>query len=129
MLDQQDLQAIAQIVDEKIQASEARMTRRMDRTDQRVDNLETRMDKLEDRMDRMEVRMDNLEQDVRGIHVILENTVARQLQLLMEGQKVLLETLAPRAKTDALEEDVDLLKSVSRQHTHQIAELEKKVIA
>ncbi len=82
-----------------------------------------RFDALEKRMDRMQ---DELLQDtMHNVQVILENTVNKQLQLLIEGQQTLLQTMAPKSRLEALEEEVILLKEVLRAHSREIAELKK----
>ena len=62
---------------------------------------------------------------VHDMNVILENTVNKQLQLLVEGQQTLLQTMAPKSRVEALEEEVILLKEVLRAHSREIAELKK----
>ena len=47
------------------------------------------------------------------MHVIVESEITPKLNLLVEGQQTLLETLAPKSRVEALEEEVDFLKSIS----------------
>lgn len=64
---------------------------------------------------------------VHDMQVIIENTIMPSLKLLAEGQQTILETLAPKSKTEKLEEEIGLLKSVIRMHTKQLAEQEKEI--
>ena len=64
---------------------------------------------------------------VHDMQVIIENTIMPGLKLLAEGQQTILETLAPKSKTEELEEEIGLLKSVIRMHTKQLAEQEKEI--
>ncbi len=64
---------------------------------------------------------------VHDMQVIIENTIMPSLKLLAEGQQTILETLAPKSKTEELEEEIGLLKSVIRMHTKQLAEQEKEI--
>lgn len=66
-----------------------------------------------------------LTESTHRMNVLLETKVQTQLNLLAEGQKTILETLAPKNRVEELEEEVSFLKSVIRLHTDQIAELKK----
>ena len=59
------------------------------------------------------------------MHDIVESDITPKLNLLVEGQQTLLETLAPKSRVEALEEEVDFLKSIIKLHSEQIAELKK----
>ena len=60
-----------------------------------------------------------------SVEVAQENILIPQIQALAEGQKTILETLAPKSKVEALEEEVELLKSIIKMHTNQINDLKK----
>lgn len=62
---------------------------------------------------------------LQKVAVTQEGVVLPQLQLLAEGHQNLLDTLAPKSRVEALEEDVDTLKTVMRLLTHDVAELKK----
>ena len=82
MVDQELLQAISTMMDEKIAP------------------IYSRMDKLDSRMDRLDSRMDRLEKEVQDIKTdVLE--------------------------TDRLQDEVDVLTSVVKRHSQDIAELKK----
>lgn len=83
-------------------------------------------------LEEMEARMMARAEDARrgAVHdmqVIIENTILPQLKLLAEGQRTILETLAPKSKTEELEEEVDLLKAIVRAQAARIDALEKKL--
>ena len=71
-------------------------------------------------------REEILHQAAQNTQVIIDNTIGKQLQLLLEGQKLMMETLAPHSRVDALESEMDLAKSVLRSHSERIDALEKK---
>lgn len=71
----------------------------------------------------MELRI--LEQSAANMRVILESSIGPQLQLLAEGQGVLLTKLAPRSEVDTLKERVEFLEAVIRNHTREIEALKK----
>lgn len=72
-------------------------------------------------------REEILHQAAQNTQVIIENTIGKQLQLLLEGQKLMMETLAPHSRVDALESEMDLAKSVLRSHSERIDALEKNL--
>ena len=101
MLDEKDIQTITQIVDERVTKI----------VDEKIRESEQR----------------TLEQAARNMQVILENTVMKQLQLLAEGQQTILETLAPKTKTDELEEEIIFLKTSVRMHSEQLEDHQKQI--
>lgn len=62
---------------------------------------------------------------LQKVAVTQEGIVLPRLELLAEGHANLLETLAPKDRVEALEEEVDTLKTVVRLLTHDVAELKK----
>lgn len=71
----------------------------------------------------MEARI--IEQSSINMRVILESYVEPKFNLLADGHKLLLETLAPKTKVDELEEEVSFLKMVVQSMSRDIAELKK----
>ena len=59
------------------------------------------------------------------INLTLENEVVPHLRALAEGQKTILESVAPKSRVDQLAEEVDLLKTVIRSLSRDVAELKK----
>ena len=79
-------------------------------------------------IDRIEERLDEV--DARSLRsaVMLENDVAKKIQLVYEGQEMLrqkMEGLAPKDRVEALESDVAMMKDVIRLMRLDIAELKK----
>lgn len=69
--------------------------------------------------------LEEINQRLVSVEVAQENILIHQIQALAEGQKTILETLAPKSKVEALEEEVELLKSIIKMHTNQINDLKK----
>lgn len=88
-----------------------------------MDEIIKRLDAMDAKMDRMKDEI--LQQSARNTQVVIENTVTKQLQLLIEGQQTLLDTLAPKSRVEALEDEVIFLKQVIRGMAQDIAELKK----
>ena len=57
--------------------------------------------------------------------VLIENEVTPKFNLLAEGQKTILETLAPKSRVEALEEEMVFMKQVIKSLSQEIAELKK----
>ena len=96
MLDEKDLQAIR----EMIQESEQRMTV-----------------KIED------ASKQTLRDAMQGASVLMESYFEPKFKLLFENQQTMMEALAPKSRVDALEEEVAFLRSIIRQHSREIEEL------
>lgn len=65
------------------------------------------------------------EEIARLLKVVVENDIVPKLQILAEGQRTILDTLAPKSRVDELEEEVAFLKTVIKMHSEQIAALTK----
>ena len=64
---------------------------------------------------------------VHDMQVIIENTIRPSLKLLAEGQRTLLETMAPKTRVEELEDDMQLLKAVVRSQSERIDALERRL--
>ena len=76
-------------------------------------------------MTEMRAGMTEMKTLLQKVAVTQEGVVLPRLELLAEGHQNLLDTLAPKSRVEALEEDVDTLKTVMRLLTHDVAELKK----
>ena len=77
MLDEKDLQAIAQIMDSKIKESEQRMTAKIEESSKQT---------LRDAM--------------QGASALMESYFEPKFKLLFENQQTMMETLAPKSRAD-----------------------------
>lgn len=113
MLDEKDLQAIARLMDEKITASESRMTKRMEIQAQ---ELETRMtERMESRAQESESRM----------MAMMEAYFEPRFNLLGDQIKLIQEKLTPAEALEDLEDRVDVLEAAVKQHSREIETLKK----
>ena len=67
-----------------------------------------------------------LQESARNMRVILESSVDKNLNLILEAlqaQQEQIKTLASNSRVDALEEEVIMLRSVVKKHTREIEEL------
>lgn len=106
MLDQNDLQAIAELLDTKIVAAIAASE---ERTAKRIEDAS-----------RQAVR-DAVSQAV----AYSENTVERKLDVIKEGLDLALETHIPVERIERIEEDVTTLKSLVHKYAAEVEHLKK----
>lgn len=88
----------------------------------KMDERQTRTEKM---LGQMQADMAKMQKDVASVRLDIENRIDPTLQALAEGQKTILETLAPKSRVEALEEEVEFLKSIIKLHTSQINDLRK----
>ena len=136
MLDERDLQAIAKIMDEKISASEERMSARMDqKLAASEERMSARMDqRLAASEERMSARMDQKLADqkldlIQCMNVIIESEVTPKFNLLADEIAIIKKTMATNERVDELEtrmdERFDALEAVVKTHSGEISLLKK----
>lgn len=59
------------------------------------------------------------------LNLLVENYFEPKFKLLAEGHQVLLETMAPKSRVEALEDEVVFMKQVIKAMSQDIAELKK----
>lgn len=67
-----------------------------------------------------------LKESAHNMRVILESSVDKKLNLILEAlqaQQEQIKTLASNSRVDALEEEIIMLRSVVKKHTREIEEL------
>ena len=74
-----------------------------------------------------EANKQTLKDALQGASVLMESYFEPKFNLLFENQQTMLETLAPKSKTEELEEELDFLKSVVRSQSQRIEALEKRL--
>lgn len=70
-------------------------------------------------------KLEEVDRRSERTQVLLETDYANKLQLLFEGHTTILETLAPKSRVEALEDDVSFMKTVIKALSQEIAELKK----
>ena len=143
MLEEKDLQAIKELIDTSITASENRtntyVKELIDASENRthayvkelIDASENRTHAYaKELIDASENRThayvkELIDASENRTHAYIEGAVIPQLQLLAEGHQALLETLAPKNRVEALEDEVVFMKSVIRSLAQDVAEQKK----
>lgn len=114
MLDEKDLQAISKLVDERIEASEARMTERIEaseaRTAEKISALE-------------EKTRETIQDSESRLMAMMEAYFEPRFNLLGEQIKLIQEQLTPKEALEDLEDRVDVVEVVVKQHSRDLAAL------
>ena len=108
MLDQNDIQSIKELVKELLDEQETRLTAKIEEA-------------------RQSAVKEAVELSTSYMNVLYETKIEPQFKLLAEGQETLLETLAPKNRVDALEEELAFLKTVVTSLNKEVAELKKAI--
>ena len=123
MLTKEDLQAIAEMLDQKLDE-------KLEPIKEGMTRLEERTERLEERTERIEERTKRLEERTTKIEITIENQVDRAIKLLGEGHESLRQTINERLVTkEQMEKDearIFALEEIAKQHISQIEELQKK---
>ena len=143
MLTKEDLLAIAQML-EPIKGGLTRLEDQLGSVEGRLGNVESRLGSVEGRLGNVESRLGNVEgrlgnvedrtqkiqERTTKLEVTIENQVDRAIKLLGEGHESLKQMIEGRLVTKEQQEDSEArifaLEEVSKRHTAQIEELQKK---
>jgi hypothetical protein len=74
---------------------------------------------------RLEQNMSQLDQDMTRLKILMENDIQKQLNLLAEGQRLILERLPKPGVIEELQDRVDTHEIVLTKHSVEIAALKK----
>lgn len=126
MLDERDLQAIAQLIDSKLQESEQRTVQLIDsklqESEQRTAQLiDSKLKESEQRT--MGAIKESEQRTMQSAAALMESYFEPKFQLLAEGIQSLQETQIPRERFENLEEEVAFLHTIVRQHSREIEKL------
>ena len=122
MLDERDLQAIAQLIDSKLQETEQRTAQLID---SKLKESEQRtMGAIKESEQRtMGAIKESEQRTMQGAATLMESYFEPKFQLLAEGIQSLQETQIPRERFENLEEEVAFLHTIVRQHSREIEKL------
>lgn len=133
MTDQELLQAIGQVVESKMEPMRQDICALKDDVrllkgdvqilKEDIQGLKDHVQGLHQRMDSLETKYTKLEEKVDGVRIYMDTDLHRTLNLLMEGQKAVLDRVTPPERYEALEVRTSALEMAVRQHSCQIQEL------
>ena len=121
MLDEKDLQAIENLVDQRISASEVRMTETLTGTltemmDEKIQASEVRMGEMMD---------EKIRASESRMMAMMESLFMTQCNLLAEKMDALEQKVVRREEHERVEARVDVLEAVVKVHSIEIERLKK----
>lgn len=123
MLDEKDLLAIGQLLDQKLEEKlEQKLEEKLDQ------KLEQKLDqKLEEKLDQKlaQQKEEILTEATHRMKVLLDAEVKPMFNLLAEDISIIREMMVPESRIKAAEDDIDILKAAVRQINREIRELKK----
>ena len=143
MLDEKDLLAIGQLLDQKLeekleqkleekleQKLEEKLEQKLEeKLDQKLEQkLEQKLDqKLEEKLDQKlaQQKEEILTEATHRMKVLLDAEVKPMFNLLAEDISIIREMMVPESRIKAAEDDIDILKAAVRQINREIRELKK----
>ena len=108
MLDQNDIRSIKEIVKELLDEQEVRLTAKIEEA-------------------RQSAVKEAVELSTSYMNVLYETKIEPQFKLLAEGHETLLETLAPKSRVEAVEEELAFLKTVVSALNKEVQELKQAI--
>ena len=127
MLTKEDLLAIGSLMDEKLEAGLKPIKADITEIKDRLSNVEGRLAEL---VKPLEGRLGANERATKELGILVENETNRAINLLFEGHKSLKQMIEGRLVTKEQQENSEArifaLEEVSKRHTVQIEELQKK---
>lgn len=127
MLDEKDLLAIGQLLDQKL---EEKLDQKLEeKLEQKLEEkLEQKLDqKLEEKLDQKlaQQKEEILTEATHRMKVLLDAEVKPMFNLLAEDISIIREMMVPESRIKAAEDDIDILKAAVRQINREIRELKK----
>lgn len=121
MEDSELLKAIAQIV----QAETKPINDRLNGIDKRLSTVEDHMGGMENELAGVKEHLATVEGRTTRTEVLLEQDVAKQINLLAEGHKAILDRLPEADELDGIRSRVRTLEHVVTEHTSEITALKR----
>ena len=131
MLDEKDLLAIGQLLDQKLEEKlEQKLEEKLDqKLEEKLEQkLEQKLDqKLEEKLDQKlaQQKEEILTEATHRMKVLLDAEVKPMFNLLAEDISIIREKMIPESRIEAIEDDVSVLKAAVRQINREIRELKK----
>lgn len=115
MLEEKDLQAIAQLIDASLDA----------KLDAKLAPINDRLDQMQATQAQMQDDQKQIREDLAHVKARLDYDVDKKLDAINEGIDTIRETMVSKSRVEQLEDDVIVLKTAFKAMSQRIAELEK----
>lgn len=109
----------------QVQSNQLQMQANMAQMQTNMAQMLTSITQMQDNMAQMRSDLTEVKLRTTTIEVTLENKVMPYLQTLAEGHETLLQTLAPKNRVEALEEEVTVLRMAVKSLAQEVAELKQ----
>jgi hypothetical protein len=116
MLDEKDLQAIQSMMDDQ----KTKLVNMMN--DQKTELVGMMNDQKTELIAMMDAKADQI---MNNFRIIIEADVNPKFDLVLEGYENLMQTMAPKSRVDALEEEVTFLHGIVQNLMLDVVELKK----
>lgn len=129
MLEEKDLQALAHLIDARLDAKldEKLAPIHSELSDLKTDvsGLKTDVSALKEDVAGLKTDVSALKSETAAIRLDIENRINPALELLAEGQQTLLDTMAPKSRVDVLEEELAFQKQIIKSLVKDVNDLKK----
>ena len=122
MLEEKDLQALAYLIDTRL---DAKLDEKLAPIHSELSDLRTDVSSLKEDVSGLKSDVSALKSETAAIRLDIENRIDPALELLAEGQKTLLETMAPKSRVDVLEEELAFQKQIIKSLVKDVNDLKK----
>ena len=129
MLTQDDLMAIATLMEKTIDQKLEPIKERLDGVDKRLDGMGEQLKELEpikERLDGMDEQLKVLDKKNTDTRSVIETQIEHAIRLLAEGHAQIVEHMVKPAQLEGIHPRLDTLENVVSVHSEQIRELQQK---
>ena len=144
MLTQDDLMAIATLmektIDQKLEPIKERLDgvdKRLDGVDKRLDGVGKRLDGVDEQLKELEPikeRLDGMDEQLKVLdkkntdtRSVIETQIEHAIRLLAEGHAQIVESMVKPAQLEEVHPRLDTLENVVSVHSKEIRELQQKI--
>ena len=144
MLTQDDLMAIATLmektIDQKLEPIKERLDgvdKRLDGVDKRLDGVGKRLDGVDEQLKELEPikeRLDGMDEQLKVLdkkntdtRSVIETQIEHAIRLLAEGHAQIVESMVKPAQLEEVHPRLDTLENVVSMHSKEIRELQQKI--
>lgn len=137
MLTQDDLMAIATLMEKTIDQKLEPIKERLDGVDKRLDGMDKRLDGMDEQLKELEPikeRLDGMDEQLKVLdkkntdtRSVIETQIEHAIRLLAEGHAQIVESMVKPAQLEEVHPRLDTLENVVSVHSKEIRELQQKI--
>ena len=119
MLTQEDLMAIATLMDKKLEPIKEQL--------KELEPIKERLDGMDKRLDGMDEQLKVLDKKNTDTRSVIETQIEHAIRLLAEGHAQIVESMVKPAQLEEVHPRLDTLENVVSVHSKEIRELQQKI--